>query len=51
MWLFCLGIFLGISVYWTIAIILTNRVLDRSIDSAAYLPMLWSSNVPEHKQQ
>ena len=43
MWLFCLGIFLGIGIYWTIAIILVNRVLDRHIDSAAYLPMLWSS--------
>jgi len=50
MWLFGLGIFLGIGIYWTIAIILVNRVLNRHIDSAAYLPMLWYPEVPEHKQ-
>ena len=32
MWLFFLGIFLGIGIYWTIAIILVNRVLNRHID-------------------
>jgi hypothetical protein len=51
MWLFCLGIFLGIGIYWTIAIILVKRVLDRHIDNAAYLPALWYSEVPEHKQE
>jgi len=49
MWLFCLGIFLGIGIYWTIAIILVKRVLNRHIDSATY-STLWFSEVPEHKQ-
>ena len=49
MWIFYLGIFLGIGIYWTVAIILVNRVLDRYIDKAAYLPMFWSPAVPEHK--
>jgi hypothetical protein len=51
MWLFCLGILLGIGIYWAIAIILVNRVLNRHIDSAAYIPMLWSLDIPKHKQQ
>jgi len=51
MWLFCLGIFLGIGIYWAIAIILVNRVLNRHIDNEAYLPMLWSWEIPKHKQQ
>jgi hypothetical protein len=51
MWLFCLGIFLGIGIYWTIAIILVKRVLNRHIDNAAYLTTLWSSEVTEHNQQ
>ena len=50
MWLFCLGIFLGIGIYWTIAIILVKRVLNRHMDSAAY-STLWFSEVPEHKQR
>ena len=51
MWLLCLGIFLGIGIYWTIAIRLVNRVLDRHVDNLSYLPMLWSSKVPELKHQ
>jgi hypothetical protein len=51
MWLFGLGIFLGIGIYWATAIILVNRVLNRHIDNEAYLPMLWSWEIPKHKQQ
>jgi hypothetical protein len=51
MWLFCLGIFLGIGIYWAIAMILVNRVLYRHIESSAYLTGFWSSEVPEHNQQ
>jgi hypothetical protein len=51
MWLFCLGIFIGVGIYWTIAIILVSRVLNRHIDKADYLPMLWSPELQEHKQQ
>jgi hypothetical protein len=51
MWLFGLGIFLGIVIYWTIAIIMVNRVLDRHIESTGYLPMLWSAEEQEHNQQ
>jgi len=50
MWLFCLGIFLGIGIYWSIAIILVNRVLNRQIESGGYLPMLWSSDEQKIKQ-
>lgn len=51
MWLLVLGILLGIGIYWTIAIILVNRVLNRHIDQADYLPILWSPELQEHKQQ
>jgi hypothetical protein len=45
MWLFCLGIFLGIGIYWTIALIMSIRVLDR------HIAMSWSSEEPEHNQK
>jgi hypothetical protein len=51
MWLLFLGIFLGIGIYWAIAIILVKRVLNRHIDSAAYFSLLWSSDTLEHNQQ
>jgi hypothetical protein len=51
MWIFCLGIFLGIGIYWAIAIILVKRVLNRHIENAGYLPICWSSELPKHKQQ
>jgi hypothetical protein len=50
MWLLCLGIFIGIGIYWTIAMILVKRVLDRHIESEGYLPMLWSLEEQKHKQ-
>ena len=54
MWLFFLGIFLGIGIYWTIAIILVKRILDRHIDhidSTDSHPTLWFSELPEHKEE
>jgi hypothetical protein len=51
MWLFCLGIFLGVGIYWTVAIIMVNRVLNRHIESAGYFPMCWSSEVFDHKEK
>jgi hypothetical protein len=51
MWVFFLGIFLGIGIYLTIAIILVKRILNRHIEREGYLPLLWSSEVPEDKQQ
>jgi hypothetical protein len=51
MWFLVLGTLLGIGIYWAIAIILVNRVLDRHIDSAEYLPTLWSSEILKHNQQ
>ena len=51
MWLFGFGILLGVGVYWAIAIILVNRVLNRHIDNEDYIPMFWSLGVPKHKHQ
>lgn len=51
MWFFFLGIFLGIGIYWTIAIILVGRVLDRRLDRGDYLPKLCYPEVVEHNQQ
>lgn len=51
MWLFFLGIFLGIGIYWTIAIILVNRVLDRHIENSGYFPILWSSEEAKPNQE
>ncbi len=45
-WL-ALGIVLGIGIYWAVTIIKVHRVLNRHIDSAAYLPDLWSSAPPK----
>jgi hypothetical protein len=50
MWLLLLGIFLGIGIYWAIAIILVKRVLNRHIDSASYFSLLWSSDPLEPTQ-
>jgi hypothetical protein len=51
MWLLFLGIFIGIGIYWSIAIILVNRALDRHIESEGYLPMIWSLEKQKRKQQ
>jgi hypothetical protein len=51
MWLLCLGIFLGIGIYWTIAIILVKRVLNRHLDNSAYFSLLWSSDTFGPNQQ
>jgi hypothetical protein len=49
MWLFGLGIFIGIGIYWGIALILVRRVLDRHIENAGYLPLFAPSEVPKQK--
>ena len=49
MWWLGLGIVLGIGIYWVITLILVRRVLNRHIDSAAYLPMLWSPEPDKHR--
>jgi hypothetical protein len=51
MWLFGLGILLGMGIYWAIAIILARRVLNRHIDKANYLNILWHSEIAKDKRQ
>ena len=51
MWFFVLGILLGIGIYWAISIILARRVLNRHIEKADYLSMLWHSEIAKDKQQ
>jgi len=50
MWLlFGLGLLIGIAIYWAITIIMVNRVRGRRVDSALYVPILWSKEPPENK--
>ena len=49
MWWLGLGILLGIAIYWTITLILVRKVINRHIDNAAYLSLLWSPEPPKDR--
>jgi hypothetical protein len=49
MWWLGLGIVLGVAIYWAVTLILVRKTINRHIDSAAYLPMLWSPELPKDK--
>jgi hypothetical protein len=51
MWFFGLGILVGIGIYWAIAIILARSVLNRHIEKADYLSILWHSEIPKDKKE
>jgi hypothetical protein len=49
MWWLGLGILLGIAIYWTITVILVRKVINRHIDNADYLSVLWSPEPTKHR--